>query len=79
MIASEHGHTYATVRGSDLERDGMFLELKRDGGPAIAEIFYSDQTLQFTFTQFSPEPIPLSILQQLINEAQLCLPPAEGR
>ena len=48
------------------------------GGAALAEIFYSDQTHEFTFTQFSPEPIPLSILQRFIEEAQLDLPAAEG-
>lgn len=76
MMATEHGRTYSTVRGSDLRRDGMFLELRHAGGPAVAEIFYSDQSRDFTFTQFSPEPIPLSILQRFIEEAQRDLPAA---
>jgi hypothetical protein len=30
---------YSTVRGSDLNRDGMFLELNR-AGKTVAEVFF---------------------------------------
>jgi hypothetical protein len=73
MIATEKGRTYFTVCGSDVDRDGMFLELHISGGKVVAELFYSDQTHEFTFTQLSPEPIPILILQRFIEEAQLDL------
>ena len=40
---------YRTVRGSDVRRDGMFLELIDEGtGDEVAEVFYSDVTHEMT-------------------------------
>ena len=41
--------SFTTVRGSDVDRDGMYLELSEVGGEqGIAEVFFSDSTGVFT-------------------------------
>jgi hypothetical protein len=37
------GHEYHCVIGSDVQRDGMYLEIAESlSGPEILEVFYSD-------------------------------------
>lgn len=71
------GRSYALQRGSDVIRDGMFLELY-DGtdasGECLAEIFYSDQTNDMVFTGFK-EDLPLQAVEWLIAQAKALLPP----
>lgn len=77
MILTEEDRLYSIVRGSDVQRDGMYLELKRNdlkSDAPIAEIFYSDQTHKFTFTPLSNEPIPLLVLERFMEEAHRLLP-----
>jgi len=67
------------VMGSDLKRDGMFLELLVDGrsvDPPL-EMFYSDATGTFTLNTLQTASIPLEIVEHFIREAQRCLPPAK--
>lgn len=74
------GMTYTLELGSDLERDGMFLELyegSRDG-PFLAEVFYSDQTHTMTFTALR-EDLPLEAVEWFIEQAKVQLPPVERR
>ena len=59
--------------GSDLERDGMFLELSPVGQMAIAEVFYSDITHQFAITLFK-ESVPTEAISWLIAQALERLP-----
>jgi len=59
--------------GSDVDRDGMYLELK-DGSNVVAEVFYSDQNSEMTFTTFE-NSIPLEQIEQLIEAAKRKLPP----
>lgn len=47
-----HGRYFETVMGSDVQRDGMFLELREIGGKDCAEVIYSDLTHEFTVTMF---------------------------
>jgi hypothetical protein len=45
---------YEMIRGSDVDRDGMYLELiESTTGNVVAEIFYSDVTNAMTFTAFA--------------------------
>ncbi|BBV08534.1 TPA: hypothetical protein ACHWKL_001343 [Providencia stuartii] len=70
---------YELSRGSDIVRDGMFLELTvANTNPILqlAEVFYSDVTLQFTLTCFEPN-IPLEVIETLIEQAKKLLPPIE--
>ncbi|MDF2998709.1 MAG: hypothetical protein K0R27_4346 [Xanthobacteraceae bacterium] len=71
------GRSYALQRGSDIIRDGMFLELhdRTDAdGECLAEIFYSDQTNDMVFTAFK-EDLPLPAVEWLIAQARALLPP----
>ncbi|MEI7188394.1 hypothetical protein [Dickeya dianthicola] len=69
---------YELTRGSDIIRDGMFLELSEAGTSPlrqIAEIFYSDVTHEFFLTCYE-ENIPLDAIEELLSEAKKLLPPA---
>ena len=62
--------TFETVRGSDIHRDGMYLELSETGGEqGIAEIFYSDQTGDFTVNTFGND-IPLEVIEWMVVRAR---------
>jgi len=70
------GVKYELVRGSDIDRDGMFLEASiLDSNPLqqVAEVFYSDQSHEFTFSCFM-ENIPLELIEKLISSAKERLP-----
>lgn len=73
MILSEGEVAYGVVLGSDLQRDGMYLELSRSDlppGSPLAEIFYSDIDGKMTFTAFTKESIPLPIIHRFIESAE---------
>ena len=78
-MMSFNGIEYEFGRGSDIVRDGMYLELtmaNTDPVLQLAEVFYSDVTHQFTLTCFEPN-IPLEIIETLIEQAKKLLPPIE--
>ena len=64
------------VIGSDLERDGMYLEIYDVKNPADAylEIFYSDITHKFSLTLFK-ENIELELIEEAIKIAKQRLIP----
>jgi hypothetical protein len=73
------GKTYEFVRGSDVERDGMYLEVSvgvNRTRKLIAEVFYSDVTHTMTFTAFQPD-ISLEVIETLAASARESLPPIE--
>lgn len=72
---SELSKDFRTTLGSDVQRDGMFLELiDTTTGDAVAEVFYSDATQEMTISVFRPE-LPLQIVELLIERAKHDLPP----
>jgi hypothetical protein len=69
---------YRTVRGSDVQRDGMYLELIEDStGDEVAEIFYSDATHKMTVSVFQSE-LPLDVIELFIERAKHDLPPTNA-
>jgi hypothetical protein len=69
---------YQTVRGSDVQRDGMYLELiDQSTGDEVAEVFYSDATHEMTISVFRPE-LPLRVVEALIERAKHDLPPTHA-
>jgi hypothetical protein len=67
---------FRTVRASDVNRDGMYLELiEHRTGDAVAEVFYSDSSNLMTISLFKPN-LPLNVVESLINKAKQDLPPA---
>ena len=78
-VIEHSGHRYHMIMGSDLERDGMFLELVVDGhseAPPL-EMFYSDATGTFTLNTLQTASIPMEIIEHFIREAHRCLTPAQ--
>lgn len=68
------------IRGSDVLRDGMYLELSISGTSPlrqVAEVFYSDVTHEFFLTCYE-ENIPLEAVEKLISEAKASLPPVKS-
>ncbi|MBB5773055.1 hypothetical protein HNP47_003075 [Brevundimonas vesicularis] len=66
---------------SDVQRDGMFLELS-DGvieHALLAEVFYADANGQMTLATFDNGSIPLEVVEWLISEAKRRLPPVDDR
>ena len=75
---TEHlGHRYHTTRGSDVERDGMFLELIIDGrnDAPLMEAFFSDSTGDLSINTLESASIPLAIVRDFTAEAERLLPP----
>lgn len=67
------------IRGSDILRDGMYLELSvSETSPLrqVAEVFYSDVTHEFFLTCYE-ENIPLEAVGKLILEVRISLPPVK--
>jgi hypothetical protein len=59
---------YKIIRGSDIHRDGMYLELQKDG-KAIAEVFFSDSDQSMIINTFSND-IDYRVIQALLAEAE---------
>lgn len=73
-------NNYFCTRGSDVDRDGMYLELGKwnfttEELDLVMEIFYSDETAAMSVTAFK-QSIPLAVVEWLINSAKKRLPPA---
>jgi len=77
MQFDHQGKHYHTILASDLKRDGMGLELAC-GSNTVAEVFHSDITGEFTISLFEPS-LPLEVVERLIIEARVALPPATER
>jgi hypothetical protein len=63
---------YRIVFGSDVDRDGVYLELARqelDGVHPIVEIFRSDVDGRITVTS-EAEPVPSEWFSQLVSRAK---------
>lgn len=73
--------SFELTMGSDVQRDGMFLELS-DGvieHAPLAEVFYADTNGQMTLATFGNVSIPLEVVEWLISEGRRRLPPADDR
>ena len=72
-----NGHTYRVVRGSDLQRNGMYLELWSAKHPEkqLCEVFYLDNTHTMAFACLDPEEIPLEVLEEYLRQSRHLLTP----
>ena len=74
------GVTYSFTRGSDVVRDGMFLEadvIDAPGRRTVTEVFYSDRTSQFSVSCFE-EGVAVELIEHLISEGRRLLPPKQN-
>lgn len=77
MDREHNGARYTTLMASDLERDGMGLELQGMAGgqhTTVAEVFYPDASGALTLNTFDCD-VSLELIEELIAEARRRLPP----
>jgi len=67
------------LRGSDIQRDGMFLELFDSKENQLFEAFYSDSTDEMQFTSFTTEDVPFEIIEEFLRQARILLTPIENK
>ena len=70
------GAEYEFFSGSDVDRDGMYLEVfspSNEGRELLGEIFYSDEHKTFSLSLFK-EGVPLAVVEELISAAKRVLP-----
>lgn len=77
MNAEFRGRRYSYLIGSDVERDGMYLELSdvTEETADVLEVFYSDQTGAMTVTTFC-ENIAFEAVEWALDQARSRLLPA---
>lgn len=73
FVVGESAYRYLV--GSDVERDGMYVEvfLHSDDTNALIEIFYSDQTHEMTISLFERD-LPTEVVEWAIAVAKERLP-----
>jgi hypothetical protein len=78
MLIEHQDRQFSTVRGSDVARDGMFLELSEAGSSSpLMEAFYSDADGSFSVRGFGGS-VPLAVVEQFIASARQLLPPSSA-
>ncbi len=79
MEFSYKNKKYEVILGSDVVRDGMFLEINEVTDPkhekSIMEVFFNDEKRNFTFNAWEPIELPLEKIELFIKEARKALPP----
>ncbi|MBF4162589.1 hypothetical protein [Nocardioides acrostichi] len=84
MDVWEHGgRKFEVVMASDLDRDGMALELTdladAPGVGPVLEAFWHDSAPGFDFIVHRPTVVPLPVIERFVNEASRLLPPVQQR
>ncbi|MDX8539293.1 MULTISPECIES: hypothetical protein [Mesorhizobium] len=70
------GRNYEATIGSDVQRDGMYLELADQYEHIVGEIFFSDVDGKMTLTLSQPD-VPLEVVEWMIATAKVRLPPTD--
>ena len=73
---TQNTNGYQFLMGSDIVRDGMFMEMLDANGVCVAEVFYSDVTGKMVVTLDQNE-LPIEAVQELLSRARLKLPPLQ--
>lgn len=75
-MSPEHPMGYKSVRGSDVDRDGMYLEVSTPDDQLVLEIFYSDRTGKMSVTLYQ-EAVPVEAIEAFIPYAKWALTPTK--
>jgi hypothetical protein len=78
----EHeGRTFEVVMASDVDRDGMGLELtdldSSESGPAMEAFRYDDDS-GFDFIVHRANTLPFEVVERFVAAARKSLPPSDG-
>jgi hypothetical protein len=79
MTLNCNGQEYEIIFGSDVDRDGVYLELStagRGNEEVLLFAFWSDAKQDFTFSAFR-EQLPFELVEVFVAEARRRLPPRE--
>ena len=68
------GIDYEAIRASDVDRDGMALEISQSGSEVL-EIFYADNSGEMTLTAYRRN-VPLELVEWAIASAKASLIPS---
>lgn len=71
------GQSYDVTVGSDIQRDGMYLEVEGDAKAVLAEVFFHDRDHTMTFTSYQSD-LPLPLVEWIIVHAKERLMPVSG-
>ncbi len=78
MDRQQRGARYTTLKASDVQRDGIALELHltvQGQDSVVAEVFYSDADGTWTINTFDCD-VPLELIEEFIAEAKQRLTPS---
>jgi hypothetical protein len=80
MTVEFRGRQYELIRASDVESDGMWLELyalSGGGRSQMLDAFYSDACGEMNLTAYAPD-MPLELVEWFVSRARQLLPPVPG-
>lgn len=72
------GQSYVVTIGSDVQRNGMYLEVEDAAKVILAEVFYHDGDHTMTFTSYYSD-LPLPLIEWMIVHARDRLTPASDK
>lgn len=72
------GTSFSVMIGSDVDDDGMYVEVANEAGELLLVIFYDDRTAEMSVTTYRPA-LPLALIEQAILIARIRLPPDPKR
>jgi hypothetical protein len=75
-----NGQSYGIIRGSDVQRDGMYLELWSAQNPdkQLCEVFYSDVKYTMSLACFDQEDIPIEVFEEYLRQSRYLLTPSQN-
>jgi len=68
------GTSFPVTIGSDVDEDGMYVEVTNEAGELLLVIFHDDRTAEMSLTAYRPA-LPLALVEQVIAIAKTRLPP----
>ncbi len=71
------GRSYKAIVGSDVDRDGMYLELTDQDNLLVGEVFFSDVDSRMTVTLYQSE-VPLEVIEWMVARSIVRLPPSDS-
>ncbi len=78
MVFTVHDRVFTSLLGSDVERDGMYIEVtSQEDNNAVLEVFYSDVTHRMEISLFR-EKFPVELVEWAILQAKTRLPPTQN-
>jgi len=72
------GTSFSVMIGSDVDDDGMYVEVANEAGELLLVIFYDDRTAEMSLKAYR-SALPLALVERAISIAKIRLPPMSQR